>query len=171
MKIHPRTKLNPKAGRPFTFKFDFPQGFILVIDSNESDDPLFLPHPPKKLILIMEGLETGDYSVKGFESEVTIERKKIPDLLKCLGGDRERFRKEIERMKVMEWKAIAIQGSESELYQYHDFSQMEPENVRQQIVSINIRHGIQFYFNPSREGLERWILDHLIKFFRVKREG
>ncbi len=171
MKIRPRIKFNPKAGRPFTFKYSFPEGFVLIIDSNEKDDPLFLHHPPKRLTFIIDHLETGDYSVKGFENQITIERKKIPDLLGCLGNDRERFKREIERMKSFEWRAIVVQGAESDLYQYHDFSQMEPESVRQQLVSINIRHNLQFYYNQNREQLERWVLDHLLKFFRVKREG
>ena len=85
MKIKPVTRsINPKVGRPVKFLFKIPEDFILVIDSNESDDPLFLPHPPKGLTMIMRKLETADYSIKGFEDKVGVERKKIPDLLACL---------------------------------------------------------------------------------------
>jgi len=171
MKIRPRVKFNPKAGRPFVFKWKFPDDFILVIDSNESDDPLFLPHPPKGLVTVMEKLETGDYSCRGFEDKITIERKKIGDLLTCLGQERERFKREIERMASFEWKAIVVEGFEADLLSYHEFSLMEPESVRQSIISIEIRHHIHFYFGKTREDIERWILDRLIKFFRVKREG
>ncbi len=121
--------------------------------------------------MVRDTLEVGDYSIRGFEGKIAVERKTIPDLLNCLGLERERFKREIERMASFEWKAIAVEASETDLLSYHEFSLMEPESVRQQIVSINIRYEVQFYFNSKREGLERWILDHLIKFWKVKREG
>jgi ERCC4-type nuclease len=173
MKIRPVTARNPKVGSPVKLPFVLPEGFILVIDTRESqEDPLFLPHPLKGLTIVRDTLETGDYSVRGFENQVAIERKKLYDLLKCLGQERDRFRKEMDRLKGFEWKAVVVESTEdSLLYQHHDFSLMDPNSVRASIVSINIRFGIQFYYQPEREKLERWILDHLIKFFNVKRLG
>lgn len=173
MKIRPITTRNPKVGSPVHFTFSLLEDFILVVDTRESqEDPLFLPHPLKGLTIVRDTLETGDYSIRGFENQVAIERKKPYDLLTCLGKERDRFKREIERLKEFEWKAIVVESTEdSLLYQYHDFSLMNPNSVRQSICSIEIRFNIPFYFNPDREKLERWILDHLLKFYRVKREG
>jgi ERCC4-type nuclease len=173
MKIKPLVKSNPKAGTPVKFGFTFPEGFILVLDTREAtEDPLFLPRPYKGLTIVRDTLSTGDYSIRGFESQIAVERKKLYDLLNCLGKDRDRFKREMQRLQEYEWKAVAVETSEDELlYQHHDFSLMDPNSVRQSIVSIEIRFGVPFYFNPSREKLERWILDHLIKFYRIKREG
>jgi len=170
MKIRPKVKFNPKAGQPVKFSFDFPSNFILIIDTREVA-PLFLEHPPKGLVMVRDTLPVGDYSIRGWENQVAVERKTISDLLGCLGNDRERFKRELEKLKVYEWKAISVEGTEDELFQFHDFSLMDPNSVRQSVVSINIRYGVQFYFNSKRLSIERWILDHLIKFFRVKREG
>ena len=170
MRIKPIFKSNPRAGQSFKFLFKFPEDFILVIDSREQA-PLFLDHPPKGLVMVRDTLEVGDYSIRGFEGKIAVERKTIPDLLNCLGNDRERFKRELEKLQGYEWRAIVVEGIESDLFQFHDFSLMHPESVRQSLVSINIRYGVQFYFNFKREGLERWILDHLIKFWKVKREG
>jgi len=141
-----------------------------VIDSREQL-PLFINHPPKGLVMVRDTLPVGDYSIRGWENQITIERKSIPDLLNCLGNNRERFKRELEKLKTYEFKAITVEGTEDELLQFHDFSLMNPNSVRQSIVSINIRYGVQFYFNSKRSSIERWILDHLIKFWRVKREG
>ncbi len=170
MKIRPRIKFNPKAGQIVKFTHEFPKGFILVIDSREQL-PLFTGSLPKGLVIVRDTLNVGDYSIRGFESQIAVERKTIGDLLGCLGNDRERFKRELEKLKAYEWKAICLEGTEDELLQYHDFSLMNPNSVRQSIVSINIRYGIQFYFSQKRSSIERWILDHLIKFFRVKGEG
>ncbi len=172
MKITPAfTRLNPKAGKPVKFGFKFPEDFILVVDTREQES-LFTNRPPKGLVMVRDYLEVGDYSARGFEKGgITIERKTVPDLLNCLGNDRERFKRELEKMRGYEWKAIVVESSENDLLQHHEISLMEPESIRQSIVSINIRYRVQFYYQPVREKMERWVLDHLIKFFLVKRVG
>ncbi len=47
---------------------------------------------------IVAGLETGDYSIDGFESLITVERKSLSDLYGTLGYGRERFERELQRM-------------------------------------------------------------------------
>jgi ERCC4-type nuclease len=170
MKIRPAIKHNPMAGKQFKPKFEFPEGFILVVDTREQD-PLFSGKSLLKgLVVVRDTLPAGDYSVRGFETKIAIERKTIPDLLGCLGNDRDRFKRELERLRGYEWAAICLEGTLSELLQYHDFSQMHPESIRKSLVSINIRHKIQFFYDPSRPNMERWVVDHLLKFWLVKRE-
>ena len=41
-------------------------------------------------------LPTGDYTLKGLEHHVCIERKSLDDLLGCVGSDRQRFDREIQ---------------------------------------------------------------------------
>jgi len=170
MKIRPLTKRNPKAGKSIKFTFDFPDGFVVVIDTREQS-PLFAESLPKGLVIVRDSLEVGDYSVRGFENQITIERKTISDLLGCLTHDRERFKRELEKLRAYKWKAVCLEGTEDELLQFNDFSLIHPNSTRQSVVSINIRYGIQFYFSSKRSNIERWVLDHLIKFYLVKREG
>ena len=66
MKIHPRIKFNPKAGQIVKFTFDFPKGFIIVIDTREQA-PLFIGSLPRGLLIVRDTLDVGDYSVRGFE--------------------------------------------------------------------------------------------------------
>jgi ERCC4-type nuclease len=56
-------------------------------------------------------LATGDYSIKGLERFVTIERKAWGDFLSCVGTSRKRFDKVVERMRGYEVKAIVIEGT------------------------------------------------------------
>jgi len=67
MKIHPRVKLNPKAGQTVKFTFDFPKGFIVVIDTREQS-PLFTGLLLRGLLVVRDTLDVGDYSIRGFES-------------------------------------------------------------------------------------------------------
>ena len=60
-------------------------------------------------------LPTGDYSVKGLESIVAVERKSLSDLLGCIGGDRERFDREVMRLLAYPCRAIVIEATWGEL--------------------------------------------------------
>ncbi len=120
--------------------------------------------------MVRRSLPVGDYSINGFERDVMIERKSIPDLLSSLGVDRERFKKELVKTKRYEWKAMVIEGAEKDIIKHHDFSRLHPEAIRQMLVSIEIRYNMHFYYGNNTDDIERWILDRLLKYFSVKRE-
>lgn len=55
-------------------------------------------------------LTTGDYSVKGLENIVAIERKSLPDLLGCIGQHRERFDREVQRLLAYPVRALVVES-------------------------------------------------------------
>lgn len=75
-------------------------------------------------------LKTGDYTIKGLEDRITVERKSLPDLLGCIGKGRKRFEKELVRMLDFNSRAVVVSASESEIeagnYQY---SRLTPKQV------------------------------------------
>lgn len=56
-------------------------------------------------------LREGDYSARGLEGRVAIERKSVSDLVGSLTHGRERFVRELERLATYDFKAIVIEGS------------------------------------------------------------
>jgi DNA excision repair protein ERCC-4 len=60
-------------------------------------------------------LATGDYSVVGLSHCIAIERKSLADLVGCVGKDRERFEKEIQRLLAYETRAIIVEASWNDL--------------------------------------------------------
>jgi ERCC4-type nuclease len=60
-------------------------------------------------------LTTGDYSILGLESVVAIERKSLPDLLGCIGQDRERFDREAIRLLAYPVRCLVVETSWTEL--------------------------------------------------------
>lgn len=56
-------------------------------------------------------LKTGDYSVSGLESAVAVERKSLVDLFGTIGGGRDRFVRELERLNAMEFAAVVIEAN------------------------------------------------------------
>jgi DNA excision repair protein ERCC-4 len=55
-------------------------------------------------------LATGDYSVVGLEHVVAVERKSAGDLLACVGRERERFDREVQRLLAYPVRAVVVEA-------------------------------------------------------------
>ena len=148
--------------------YQFPQDMIILVDTREQI-PIFGSRYPKGLTVRSEKLDTGDYSLSGFTSKFCIERKMISDLISFCTTERDLTKKKLERMAKMDWAALVVEAKESDLYRPYLNSSVSPEVIRQSLVSFSIRYGIHVYVS-SRENCCRFILDHCIKFYRVKKE-
>ena len=56
-------------------------------------------------------LSVGDYSVHGMEQVIAIERKSLPDFVQCCGSERERFQRELDRLRGWPVSAVVIEAS------------------------------------------------------------
>lgn len=81
---------------------------VLLVDSREQR-PFALPDA------VRCKLDTGDYGVMrdGVLLPAAIERKSIGDLLGVIGGQRERFERELERARHLRYFGIVIEGTRS----------------------------------------------------------
>lgn len=97
------------------------------------------------------GLKTGDYSCKHLESVVTVERKSLSDLIGCIGRDRERFEKNIERLKSFPVRAVIVEGAWIEIEQQRYRGSLHPNSAIGSILSW-ITDGIPFIMagDPTR---------------------
>ena len=74
-------------------------------------------------------LQTGDYSVRGCEDIIRVERKSLPDLLGCVGRDRDRFEREIERLIAFPVAVIVVEASWAEIETGDWRSKVKPNAV------------------------------------------
>lgn len=112
-----------------------PQDITVIVDTREQL-PLDLVLPSgEKLQTIRQGLPTGDYSVKGIENEVAIERKSLPDFVKCVTIDRDRFIRELHRLRSYRTRAVVLEASwdHIELHTYR--GQTDPQAIIGSILS------------------------------------
>jgi DNA excision repair protein ERCC-4 len=87
-----------------------PNDLVAVIDSREQH-PLDLA-PLRSRIAT---LSTGDYSLRGLESVVAIERKSLTDLLLNVGQGRDRFHREVMRLLAYPVRALVVESTWPEL--------------------------------------------------------
>jgi ERCC4-type nuclease len=92
------------------------RNMVAVIDSREQRPlVLKLSADGEELKTERGSLYTADYSLKGLEKHVAIERKSLPDLLMCVGRERERFEKEIDRLLGVPVRGIVVESSWEEI--------------------------------------------------------
>jgi ERCC4-type nuclease len=77
-----------------------------IIDTREQ-----LPLDLAPLQTVRGTLATGDYSIVGLENVVSIERKSLADLLGCVGGERERFDREVMRLVAYPVRALVVEAT------------------------------------------------------------
>jgi len=163
------TVVRYSRGKSVSFEHSFPEDFILIVDTREQD--ALFKKPAKGLVMVRDTIPVGDYSVRGFESEVVVERKSINDLYGSLFGDWEREYKKLVKIAGYKRKWLVIEGLESEVLQFQQFSTVHPNSMRGRLISIQMRLGIPVYYAETRKDAERFVLDVLIKYYRIKREG
>ena len=87
-----------------------PEQVVAIVDTREQ-----LPLDLAPLQTVAGSLPTGDYSVVGLESVVSIERKSLGDLLSCVGQSRERFDKEVQRLLAYPTRVLVVESTWSEI--------------------------------------------------------
>lgn len=82
-----------------------PKSLTAIVDSREQR-PLDLA----PLQTEVGTLATGDYSLRGLENVIAIERKSLGDLLACIGRERERFDREVQRLLAYPVRALVVES-------------------------------------------------------------
>lgn len=89
---------------------------VAIIDTREQ-----MPLNTEPLISKRGTLSTGDYSIEGYENLITVEVKALSDFVGCCTHSRDRFERELVRMREYPYRAIVVKSTWSaiELKQYH----------------------------------------------------
>jgi len=115
--------------------------FTIIVDSREQTPFRFDDWPVE-----VAGLVTGDYSIKGLEDLVSIERKSVDDLCGCVTNNRERFKKELHRLQSYRCRAIIVEAEMGWIYDGNYHSKVKPQCVIGSICSWQIKYNVPFVF-------------------------
>lgn len=115
---------------------------------------------------VVKKLESGDYSIEGLESEVSLERKKVGELYTCFGADRERFEREFVRLASFRFAAVIVEGSWNDILRQPARAQLPPQVVRRSLISWAIKYGVHLIPAGSRDMAEGLAFDVLELFYR-----
>lgn len=146
-------------------------GHSIIIDTKEKRPLVF----PGEIRAVRRHLDTGDYSISGYEDRFTVERKSLADLVGTVTHDRKRFVCELERMTAFEFRRILIVAPFAAVARgrfrigrgVHSFN---PRAVLGSLMAFDIRYGVpvEFASGPG-EAAERVAL--WARYFVREREG
>lgn len=126
----------------------------LIVDSREQS-PFSFKGPRYEDVTVEVGtLTVGDYSLAGLTDKVAVERKSLPDLVACLGRERERFERELQRGAALDAFAVVVEASWADLAGWKYRSKLQPHAACQSVLAFAGRYRLPFLFAGSRAAAE-----------------
>jgi len=139
----------------------------VVVDTREQ-----LPFDLAPLQVRSGTLTTGDYSINGLTDRIAVERKSLADLIGCCGVERERFQREIERLRAYETCCVIVEASWDDLESAKWKSQIGAQAVVASVLGW-IAFGAPFVMAGDRERAQAYCAKFLYiaarRYYRIAR--
>lgn len=127
----------------------------IIVDTREQTPLPFADLPTER-----RTLPTGDYSVLGFERDFSVERKSVEDLVQSLTHGRDRFSRELQRMRAFDFRRLLIVGTPADLEEHRYRSKASPKAVIASLTAFEVRYSLPVCFRETPEAaavqVERW---------------
>jgi len=117
--------------------------FTVVVDTREQKPYIFKNS-------IVATLKTGDYSIKGIEDLIAIERKTKADAYGSFGNGRERFERELKRLSGIDYAAIIIEDNLPNFIKPPEYSRLHPKSAINSVIAWSVKYHICVFFSGDR---------------------
>ena len=141
----------------------------ILVDSREQR-PFNFEHERYDVQIQPGTLTVGDYSLRGLEDKVAVERKSLPDLVQCLCRERERFERELQRGAALDAFAVVIEAGWTDLAGGNFRSQLNPHAACQSTLAFMARYRVPFLFAGSRPAAEYSVWGFLRQYLEGARK-
>lgn len=133
----------------------------LTCDASDGGGPLIVP-------VEVDTLRSGDYSLRGYEDQVAVERKSLPDLFGTLGQGRDRFERELERLSFFRFAAVVVEATLPDvLLSPPRHSDLNPKTIVRSVLAWQQRMpNVHWWFagpRPLAEALTFRVLERFLK--------
>lgn len=113
-------------------------------------------------------LPTGDYSLVGATDAVAIERKSLPDLVACVGPERERFLECCRRLSEFQLRAIVVEASLDDVLARVYRSRIRPTCVVGTVVALHADLGVPTIWAGSARNAAQIVERLLVRVWKKK---
>lgn len=140
----------------------------VIVDTREQTPFLFRGYECR---IELGTLHTGDYSLAGLTDKIVLERKAVGDLASCMTVGRERFERELERMRSFEAAAVIVEEPIGVIRGGLYRSRLNPDSFEQSILSFMVRYRVPFLFGRNRRHAEYLAFNCLRHYWNRKVES
>jgi ERCC4-type nuclease len=102
----------------------------------------------------------------GLQDRIALERKSLDDLTGTLTKGRERFERECERGRGMDYFGLIVESSLEDVCGHRYQSQMTPQSLLQSLAAFSVRYGLHVHWCGNRAGGEYMVYSLLSKYLR-----
>lgn len=135
----------------------------VIVDTREKEPYGF---DDSKFDVIQKALPAGDYSLAGRENQIAIERKSLIDYVHTLIQGRDRFKKELQKLRTMPGSCIVVEGCIDDLHRGIYRSGASPRSLIGSTMSIIVDYGIPVFFCTNRQYARLFVQDYLVRYAR-----
>lgn len=135
---------------------------VVLIDRREQNPWSFANLPSES-----DSLPTGDYSVRGLEHLVAIERKSLDDLLACCGRERDRFKRELQRLRAYRFRVLVVETDYATLEAGVWQSKLKPSHVLGSLAAWQAQFGLPVMLAGDHESAARFTEKYLYQAARL----
>ena len=143
---------------------------VVVIDTREQEGFAYTFERFPKWFAGVERatLRAGDYTIKGMEHCLAIERKSLPDLVNSVIGDRTRFLAKCKSLAARKRKAIVIEAGLAQVKSPYPESMAHPNAVVGTLIALQERWDIQVIWCDTAELAEETVAHILSKYYTLQ---
>lgn len=121
------------------------------------------------------GLETGDYSIEGYEERFSIERKSMEDLFGCIGGDRKRFAGpggQLDRLNQLDVGHMVIEADWMHIMKGIQTTGLNNRAVSASVASWTLKYypKVHWWFMPGKRSAELMAYRLMAYYHKTQKE-
>jgi ERCC4-type nuclease len=140
--------------------------FCIIVDTREQRPYDFARVTPPPAVEVAT-LGAGDYSIKGFEDQIAIERKSLVDAYGTFGTGRKRFERELERLAKLRFAMVVVEANlDTIIRRPPSRSQLLPKTVVASMIAWAQRFGVHFWPCDNRVLAEKITFRTLERFWK-----
>lgn len=147
----------------------------IVIDTREQRGYTWDPDPATgEPTTTAAALPAGDYSIEGLETRVAIERKSLEDFIGTVLRSKERFIRELVKLRGYEFAAVVIESSAQDIAAGNYTSQINPDALMGLLAHFMVLSSPVHFVLAGDRPNARVITEKLLRFAErqiAEREG
>lgn len=114
----------------------------------------------------VDTLDAGDYSVAGLTHLIAVERKSLDDLLACCGRQRDRFKRELQRLRAYRFRLLVVEADAAALEAGDWRSQLQPAHVLGSLAAWTAQYELPVWLASDHAGAGRFVERYLYQSAR-----
>ena len=138
--------------------------FRIIVDTREQAEYTFA------CPVVRRKLDTGDYSVEGFETRVAVERKSLTDFVHTVIHDFQRFAVELDKLSRMDATCVVVEADLDQVLRglHADaLRSVSPQSLLGAATHISLRWQVPVYWCGSRQAACAFTDSFLRTFVRI----